>query len=123
MREVLEQQRAVTENLQRQLKVVCPRVFHRSGRPIKSFRVTLPSACKEAGCRGRVPARLPQDRWPQSRPRRYPGVSMQMTGDKTRSGFERYNIVSVGDLREASRHRDGDNCRTIEEKQQSASKV
>src|SRR5687767_1980916 len=35
LRELLEYQRAITENLQRQLKVVCPRVFHRSGRPIK----------------------------------------------------------------------------------------
>jgi integrase len=40
LREVLERQRAITENLQRQLKVVCRRVFHRSGWPIKSFRVT-----------------------------------------------------------------------------------
>jgi hypothetical protein len=53
LREVLEQQRAITENLQRQLKVVCPRVFHRSGRPIKSFRVAFRSACKEAGCLSR----------------------------------------------------------------------
>src|SRR5262249_28850990 len=52
LRQVLEQQRAITENLQRQLKVVCPRVFHRSGRPIKSFRVAFRSACKEAGCPG-----------------------------------------------------------------------
>ena len=28
---------------------------------------------------------------------------MQMTGQKTRSVFERYNIVSVGGLREAAR--------------------
>jgi hypothetical protein len=28
---------------------------------------------------------------------------MQMTGHKTRSVFERYNITSVGDLRDAAR--------------------
>jgi hypothetical protein len=31
---------------------------------------------------------------------------MQLTGHKTRSVFERYNIVSDGDLREAARRLD-----------------
>ena len=33
-------------------------------------------------------------------------VAMQMTGHKTRSVFERYHIVSPGDLREAARKLD-----------------
>ena len=33
-------------------------------------------------------------------------VAMQMTGHKTRSVFERYNIVSAGDLRDAARRLD-----------------
>ena len=33
---------------------------------------------------------------------------MQMTGHKTRSVFERYNIVSEGDYRDAVRRIDGD---------------
>jgi len=127
LREVLEQQRAITENLQRQLKVVCPRVFHRLGRPIKSFRVAFRSACVEAGCPGRV---LHDFRRTAVRnlvragiPER---VAMQMTGHKTRSVFERYNIVSVGDLREAARRLDiatGTISGTIEENRRSGSKV
>lgn len=30
LRELLDRQRTMTENLQRQLRVVCPRLFHRS---------------------------------------------------------------------------------------------
>jgi len=33
-------------------------------------------------------------------------VAMQMTGHKTRSVFERYNIASVGDLRDAAKRLD-----------------
>ena len=33
-------------------------------------------------------------------------VAMQMTGHKTRSVFERYNIVSAGDLRKAGKRLD-----------------
>jgi integrase len=127
LREVLEQQRTITENLQRQLKVVCPRVFHRSGRPIKSFRVAFRSACVEAGCPGRV---LHDFRRTAVRnlvragiPER---VAMQMTGHKTRSVFERYNIVSAGDLREAAKRLDaatGTISGTIEQNRRSGSKV
>lgn len=127
LREVLEQQRAITENLQRQLKIVCPRVFHRSGRPIKSFRVAFRTACREAGCPGRV---LHDFRRTAVRnlvragiPER---VAMQMTGHKTRSVFERYNIVSADDLREAARRLDiaaGTISGTIEQNQRSASKA
>ena len=127
LREVLEQQKAITENLQRQFKVVCPRVFHRSGRPIKSFRVAFRTACTGAGCPGRV---LHDFRRTAVRnlvragiPER---VAMQMTGHKTRSVFERYNIVSAGDLREAAKRLDaatGTISGTIEQNRRSGSKV
>ncbi|MFN2447409.1 MAG: hypothetical protein ABR606_17715, partial [Vicinamibacterales bacterium] len=53
-------------------------------------------------------------------------VAMQMTGHKTRSVFERYNIVSAGDLREAARRLDiaaGTISGTIEQDQRSGSKA
>jgi hypothetical protein len=33
-------------------------------------------------------------------------VAMQLTGHKTRAAFERYNILSAGDLRDAARRLD-----------------
>ena len=104
---LLEHQRAITDHVQRQLEIVCPHVFHRAGRPIKSFRRAFRTACREAGCPGRllhdlrrtavrnlVRAVIPER------------VAMQMTGHKTRSVFERYNIVSSGDLRAAAKRLD-----------------
>jgi len=38
---------------------------------------------------------------------------MQLTGHKTRAVFERYNIVSPGDLREAAARLDGFLCRGV----------
>jgi integrase len=107
LRQLLEAQRAITEALQRRQNVVCRHVFHRDGRPIRSFRVAFRTACVRAGCPGRV---LHDFRRTAVRnlvragiPER---VAMQMTGHKTRSVFERYNIVSAGDLRDAGRRLD-----------------
>jgi integrase len=107
LREVLEGQRSITQNLQRRHGMLCPQVFHRAGMPIKSFRVAFQTACRGAGCPGRV---LHDFRRTAVRnlvragiPER---VAMQMTGHKTRSVFERYNIVSAGDLRDAGKRLD-----------------
>lgn len=107
LREVLQQQKAVTDHVRRRDGVVCPQVFHRGGRPVRSFRRAFKSACAAAGCPGRL---LHDFRRTAVRNLVRAGVvervAMAMTGHKTRSVFERYNIVSASDLREAARRVD-----------------
>ncbi len=106
LRSLLEEQRAKADELKRR-GIICPLVFHRDGKPIKAFRRSWKTACRLAG----LPGRIPHDfRRSAVRNLVRAGISetvaMKMTGHKTRSVFERYNIVSEGDLREASRKLD-----------------
>ena len=102
VRKLLEAQRAQRDALKKH-GIVCPYVFQRNGKPITSIIKAFKAGCRAAGYPGRIPhdlrrsavRNLVRSGIPES-------VAMKLTGHRTRSVFDRYNISSADDLREAT---------------------
>ena len=113
LRRVLEDQQQIAERLTR-AGLRTPSVFvflvgAKAGHQMTegAFNKAWRKARIKAGCPGRIPhdfrrtavRNLVRAAVPER-------VAMQLTGHKTRAVFERYNIVSAGDLRDAARRLD-----------------
>ena len=104
----------MAETLKREQGIIVRHVFcytkgKKTGKQIteSGFNKAWRLARTGAGCPGRIPhdfrRTAVRDLVRAGVPER---VAMQLTGHKTRAVFERYNIVSPGDLRDAARRLD-----------------
>jgi integrase len=116
LKALLRGQREDTKVIEKETGHIVPWVFHHDGQGIRSFRRAWRSACRRAATvkhgngmaeivRPHLLDRIPHDfRRAAVRNLVRAGVpehtAMKLTGHKTRSVFDRYDIVNEGDLRD-----------------------
>ena len=94
--------RAIIERRMRARQFGCDLIFHRNEEMIGTFYKRWRQACLAAGVPGRIPYDLRRTAVRNMIRAGVPErVAMSISGHKTRAVFDRYNIVSENDLREA----------------------
>jgi integrase len=90
--------------LQKKQTRIIKHVFHIDGEPVGEFKKSWVTACKAAGLPGKLVHDLRRTAVRNLlRARVTEHVAMRLSGHRTRSVFQRYDIVSGDDLREAVR--------------------
>lgn len=118
LREIIERQLERTRALERATGRIIPWLFHRNGKPIKTFRRSWLTACVKAGLGSeirsadgklikKIGARVPHDfRRTAVRNLERAGVSrsdaMKMVGHKTEAIYRRYAISDERSMRESA---------------------
>lgn len=98
---LLVAQREYTSAVEKQQARIIRHVFHRNGKPIRSYRGAWKSACEAAGLKGRLMHDLRRtavrnlERAGVSR-----SVAMKLTGHRTEAVYRRYAVSSAADLAE-----------------------
>ena len=86
---------------------ICPLVFHRKGKRIKSYRKAWQKACEAAGCPGRLMHDFRRTAFAISSARACRAVWRRQSRGIGEAVYRRYAIVSSGDLADASRKLQG----------------